>query len=105
MSKNLKLIETADYVHIDVMDGHFVSEKTIDHETVAKIKTSLVKDVHLMIENPEFFFQNYVDAGANIITSIPFFLSPLAKLHIDVTTPSLFGRNVSVNIATFIFIT
>lgn len=60
----------AHYIHIDVMDGHFVPNLTfgpIIVETVRKI-TNLPLDVHLMIENPGLYIGNYVDSGADILT-------------------------------------
>jgi ribulose-phosphate 3-epimerase len=60
----------ADWIHIDVMDGHFVPNITIGPlvvEAVRKI-TDLTLDVHLMIENPEKYIQAFVDAGADLIT-------------------------------------
>lgn len=60
----------ASMVHIDVMDGKFVKNKTFDHHFVDKIKdmTSLLLDVHLMIENPLEQIENYAKSGADIIT-------------------------------------
>ena len=60
----------ADYVHVDVMDGHFVPNITIGAPVVASIRrvTTLPLDVHLMIEHPERYISNFVDAGADIIT-------------------------------------
>ena len=60
----------ADYIHIDVMDGRFVPNITIGPQVVAALRkhTKLPLDVHLMIENPERHFQEFVNAGANIIT-------------------------------------
>ena len=60
----------ANMVHLDVMDGKFVSNKTFDHKLVDKIKdlTSLMLDVHLMIENPHDKVVDYANAGADIIT-------------------------------------
>jgi ribulose-phosphate 3-epimerase len=60
----------ADYIHIDVMDGHFVPNITIGAPVVASIRpiTNLPLDVHLMIEHPERFISEFVQAGADIIT-------------------------------------
>jgi len=60
----------ADYIHIDVMDGHFVSQITIGPPVVAAIRrwTNLPLDVHLMIEAPEHQINQFADAGADVIT-------------------------------------
>ena len=60
----------ANMVHLDVMDGKFVENKTFDHKLVDKIKdmTNLMLDVHLMIEKPETKINDYAEAGADIIT-------------------------------------
>ncbi|RLL45274.1 ribulose-phosphate 3-epimerase [Oceanobacillus piezotolerans] len=60
----------ADYIHVDVMDGHFVPNITIGPLIVEAIKpiTSLPLDVHLMIENPEAYISTFAKAGASIIT-------------------------------------
>jgi ribulose-phosphate 3-epimerase len=60
----------ADYIHIDVMDGHFVPQITIGAPVVAAIRrwTNLPLDVHLMIEAPEHQINQFADAGADIIT-------------------------------------
>jgi len=60
----------ADYIHVDVMDGHFVSQITIGAPVVAAIRrwTNLPLDVHLMIEAPERQISQFADAGADIIT-------------------------------------
>ena len=60
----------ADYIHVDVMDGHFVPNITVGPLVVAAIRphTTLPLDVHLMIESPEKYIQQFVQAGANIIT-------------------------------------
>lgn len=60
----------ANYVHLDVMDGKFVKNKTFDHKLVDKIrdKTSMLLDVHLMVENPDAVIDDYAEAGADIIT-------------------------------------
>ncbi len=60
----------AEWLHVDVMDGHFVPNITIGPLIVAAIKpiTSLPLDVHLMIENPERYLADFAKAGADIIT-------------------------------------
>lgn len=60
----------AEWLHVDVMDGHFVPNITIGPLIVAAIKpiTSLPLDVHLMIEKPERYLADFAKAGADIIT-------------------------------------
>jgi ribulose-phosphate 3-epimerase len=60
----------ADYIHVDVMDGHFVPNITIGPLVVEGVKkaTGLPLDVHLMIENPDQYIEAFAKAGANIIT-------------------------------------
>lgn len=60
----------ADYIHIDVMDGHFVPNITIGAPVVASLRnwTHLPLDVHLMIEQPERYISQFANSGANIIT-------------------------------------
>jgi ribulose-phosphate 3-epimerase len=60
----------ADWLHVDVMDGHFVPNITIGPLIVAAIKplTPLPLDVHLMIEKPERYLEDFVKAGADVLT-------------------------------------
>jgi ribulose-phosphate 3-epimerase len=60
----------ADYIHIDVMDGHFVPNITIGPLIVEAIRpiTKLPLDVHLMIENPDHYIEAFAHAGADYIT-------------------------------------
>ena len=72
LERDIKLVERngADWIHVDVMDGHFVPNITIGIPVVKSIKkvTSLPLDVHLMIENPEKYIEDFANAGADILT-------------------------------------
>ncbi len=72
LERDIKKVETngADWLHIDVMDGHFVPNITIGIPVVKSIKavTHLPLDVHLMIENPKKYIDDFANAGADIIT-------------------------------------
>ncbi|MCX8065631.1 MAG: ribulose-phosphate 3-epimerase [Candidatus Hydrogenedentes bacterium] len=66
-----KLIEAgADYIHFDIMDGHFVPNITFGPPVIATLRKycSVPMDVHLMISNPEEYVDTFADAGADIIT-------------------------------------
>jgi ribulose-phosphate 3-epimerase len=60
----------ADLIHIDVMDGHFVPNITIGPMFVKAIKpiSTTMLDVHLMIENPQQYVPDFIEAGADIVT-------------------------------------
>ncbi len=60
----------AEFLHLDIMDGHFVPNLTFGPAVVAALRkhSSMVFDVHLMIENPQYFIAAFADAGADIIT-------------------------------------
>jgi len=72
LGEEIKAIEKAgaDYIHIDVMDGHFVPNITVGPMIVkaARKVTNLPLDVHLMIVNPERYIDDFVRAGSDLIT-------------------------------------
>ncbi|MBO0448348.1 ribulose-phosphate 3-epimerase [Enterococcus sp. MJM12] len=71
LARDIQRVEKAgvDYIHVDVMDGHFVPNITIGPAVVAAIRpvTKLPLDCHLMIENPENYILDFAKAGADII--------------------------------------
>ena len=72
LGNEIKAVEAAgaDWIHIDVMDGHFVPNITIGPLVVkaARRVTDLPLDVHLMIEKPERYIQAFADAGSDLIS-------------------------------------
>ena len=60
----------ADWIHVDVMDGHFVPNLTVGPVVVRAIRrsTALPLDVHLMIDNPDDFLEPFRSAGADVLT-------------------------------------
>ncbi|MEM3144006.1 MAG: ribulose-phosphate 3-epimerase [Candidatus Nitrosotenuis sp.] len=73
----------ADYIHLDVMDGVFVPNKTFDHTKIKELRpiTTIPFDTHLMISEPVKHVRDYVDAGSDIIT-----------VHAEVCDESSFGQ-------------
>lgn len=72
LERDIKLVTDngAQWVHVDVMDGHFVPNITIGIPVVKSLRkvTNAVLDVHLMIDNPEKYVEDFIKAGADVIT-------------------------------------
>lgn len=72
LGEEVKAVEKAgaDYIHVDIMDGHFVPNITAGPLVVEALRrtTSLPLDVHLMTQNPDQFLTDFVEAGADILT-------------------------------------
>jgi ribulose-phosphate 3-epimerase len=85
----------ADMIHIDVMDGHFVPNISIGPPVVRSLRkvTKLPFDVHLMIENPDFFIDDFIDAGADII-SVHIENNP----HLHRTLQNIKKRNIKASV-------
>ena len=72
LGEEIKAVEAAgaDWIHVDVMDGHFVPNITMGPMVVKAVRkvTNLPIDVHLMIENPDRFIPDFANAGASLIS-------------------------------------
>lgn len=98
LSEEVKLTEHAgaDMIHIDVMDGLFVPNITIGPPVIEAIRkaTTLPLDVHLMIVNPEKYIDNFIDAGANILT-----VHIEATIHLHKTVWNIKNRGIKAGVS------
>ena len=87
----------ADYIHVDVMDGHFVPNITIGPLVVDALRKVTAKplDVHLMIENPDRYIPDFARAGADIIT---IHQEAVAHLHRTVQLIKSLGKQAGVSL-------
>lgn len=87
----------ADYIHVDVMDGHFVPNLTIGPAIVKAVRrcTSLPLDVHLMMERPDDFLSDFAKAGANILTV---HVEAVTHLHRTLSEIKKYGMRAGISL-------
>ena len=90
----------APWIHVDVMDGHFVPNITIGVPVVKSLRraTDLVLDTHLMIENPEKFVKPFADAGSDILTFHYEACSDISHAEAVISLIKSFGVKAGVSI-------
>jgi len=99
LGEQIKKLEKAgvDFFSFDIMDGHFVPNLTVGPATIKSCRnaTTLPIECHLMIENPEKFLQEFLDAGCDIITV---HLESTNKMKDLINAVKSYGRKVSIAI-------
>ncbi|MGL4875674.1 MAG: ribulose-phosphate 3-epimerase [Clostridium sp.] len=97
LGEEIKVLDksNAEYIHIDVMDGNFVPNITFGPSVVKAIRkyTDKIFDVHLMIENPGAFVDEFIEAGADIIT-----IHYEADRHIDRTIGYIKSKGIKAGV-------
>lgn len=98
LGKEIETIEKggADYVHLDVMDGIYVPNITFGAPVIKKIRgtTKLPFDVHLMVNRPERFIDDFIDAGSDIIT-----VHPEASIHLHRTLQQIREKGAKAGVS------
>ncbi len=98
LGEEIKTVEQAgaDYIHIDVMDGHFVPNITIGPFIVKAVKkvTRLPLDVHLMISDPDRYADAFIDAGSDILT-----VHAEAAVHLNRTVTHIKERGIKAGVS------
>lgn len=96
--EDVKKVEKAgcEYLHIDVMDGHFVPNITLGPGIVKSLRkdVNMVFDTHLMIENPDNYIEDFVDAGSDLIV-----VHVEACRHLHRTIQNIKSHNVKAGVA------
>jgi ribulose-phosphate 3-epimerase len=99
LGEEVKAVEKAgaDYLHVDIMDGHFVPNITAGPLIVEALRrtTSLPLDVHLMIQNPDQFLADFIGAGADILTV---HVEAVVHLHRTLTEIKKKGASAGVSL-------
>jgi len=98
LAEQIAMVEAggADWIHVDVMDGHFVPNLTFGTAMVSAVRsvTELPVDVHLMVEYPEHYVQPFADAGASVFT-----FHPEATRHVQRQLEAVRGRGMLAGLA------
>lgn len=96
--EDVKKVEEAgcEYLHIDVMDGHFVPNITLGPGIVKSLRkdVNMVFDTHLMIENPDNYIKDFVDAGSDLVV-----VHQEACRHLHRTIQNIKSYNVKAGVA------
>lgn len=98
LGEQVRLVEKAgaEYLHLDIMDGHFVPNITFGPMVVAAVKKSckMFFDVHLMIENPDLYIDSFIQAGADLVT-----VHAETSPHLHRTIQAILSRGIKAGVA------